>query len=407
MTSYEGEFASPSDAPATETGFAQARIPGRLYASKTFPNGNYNSADYGQPSRFVYQVFDDDGTATTLRREGEEWIVTPAGATRSQIKVLVSREAGALVDVWIHRVPNTGSEAVVKEVLRLRRDDAIRLAEFFRRLMLLEPDGADSGVRLDDDVVAELLNRPEAASRLYAQQAPVFRALIEDDEHARDVIAVAGRRSALERFRRMLSDDSYFDSLVERGKGKEAVWQRFFEMNPWILGVGLGTQLYTSWSDEKLEQIVKGHSIEGDGKRADAVMRTSGLIQTMVFAEIKHHRTPLLKDEYRPSVWSLSKDLVGGISQAQVTVHQAVAGVGERIARRDDAGFETRDLTYLVRPRSYLVIGQLSQFTNDLGAHHPEKIRSFELARRNLQEPEVLTFDELLARAEWIVEGSR
>lgn len=89
---------------------------------------------------------------------------------------------------------------------------------------------------------------------------------------------------------------------------------------------------------------MKGHSIAGDGKRADALLRTGGLIQSMVFAEIKHHRTPLLKDEYRPSVWLLSKDLVGGISQAQVTVHQAIAGVGERVAQRDAGGFEMADL---------------------------------------------------------------
>jgi hypothetical protein len=32
----------------------------------------------------------------------------------------------------------------------------------------------------------------------------------------------------------------------------------------------------------------------------------------MVFAEIKHHRTLLLqKSEYRPSVWSMSKELAG------------------------------------------------------------------------------------------------
>jgi hypothetical protein len=31
-------------------------------------------------------------------------------------------------------------------------------------------------------------------------------------------------------------------------------------------------------------------------------------------------------------------------------------------------------------------------------------LRSFELFRRNLHEPEVITFDELVARAEWHVE---
>lgn len=127
----------------------------------------------------------------------------------------------------------------------------------------------------------------------------------------------------------------------------------------------------------------------------------------MVFAEIKHHRTDLLKrTEYRPGVWPMSKDLAGGISQAQATVHQAVAEIGERITSLDRDGFETADATYLLRPRSFLVIGRLSEFVNDSGTHHPSKIRSFELARRHLQEPEVITFDELLARAEWIVENS-
>lgn len=406
MSGEEWEFDPPSYVAATETDYAQGRMPDRLYTSKTFANRNSYSSDLGQPSRFVYQVFDDDGTASSLQRDGEEWIVTPIDGSRSQIKVLISREAGSLVDLWIQRVPVAGSGSVVKEILRVRREDAIRLAEFFRRLMLLEPDGADTGMRLDEETLSQLLNSPESANRVYESQAPVVRALIADDVDARDVVALAGRRAALEHFRKMLSDDPFFDSLVEQGKGKEAVWQQFFESNPWVLGVGLGTQLYTSWSEDKLEQIVKGHSIAGDGKRADALLRTSGLIQSMVFAEIKHHRTPLLKDEYRPSVWSLSKDLIGGISQAQVTVHQAVAGVGERVAQRDAGGFEMADLTYLIRPRSFLIIGKLSEFLNEQDQHHPEKIRSFELARRHLQEPEIVTFDELLARAEWIVDNS-
>jgi hypothetical protein len=34
---------------------------------------------------------------------------------------------------------------------------------------------------------------------------------------------------------------------------------------------------------------------------------------------------------------------------------------------------------------------------------HPGRFSSFELYRRNLYELEILTFDELLARAEWHV----
>jgi hypothetical protein len=69
----------------------------------------------------------------------------PINYTRSQIKVLISREKGSLVDLWIQGVAAAGSGTLVKEVLRVRSEDAIRLAEFFRRLMLIEPDGALTG----------------------------------------------------------------------------------------------------------------------------------------------------------------------------------------------------------------------------------------------------------------------
>ena len=60
--------------------------------------------------------------------------------------------------------------------------------------------------------------------------------------------------------------------------------------------------------------------------------------------------------------------------------------------------------TFIVRPRCYVIAGSLDQFVGDGGGPVPDKVRSFELFRRNLVEPEVLTFDELLARAEWHVE---
>ncbi len=71
VSGEEWQFASPSYAPATETEFAQARVPNRLYTSKTFTNRNPNSSDHGQPSRFAYQVFDADRQGGERRRRLE------------------------------------------------------------------------------------------------------------------------------------------------------------------------------------------------------------------------------------------------------------------------------------------------------------------------------------------------
>ncbi len=120
-----------------------------------------------------------------------------------------------------------------------------------------------------------------------------FRKLVTDDETARDIIAIAHRRQQVERFRKLLQDDVYFEAERARSAERraESVWQRFFDENPWILGISLAGQLLTSWSHEKLEQVVAGSSISGPGKRADALLRTAGRIKSLVFAEFKTHKT--------------------------------------------------------------------------------------------------------------------
>lgn len=50
-------------------------------------------------------------------------------------------------------------------------------------------------------------------------------------------------------------------------------------------------------------------------------------------------------------------------------------------------------------PKSYLIIGSLNELKN-----HPEKISSFELYRKSITSPEIITYDELFERARFIIE---
>ncbi|WP_375503653.1 Shedu immune nuclease family protein, partial [uncultured Jatrophihabitans sp.] len=207
-------------------------------------------------------------------------------------------------------------------------------------------------------------------------------------------------------FHELLEDDDAFAQAVAEipGSKKEGVWQNFFEANPWILGLSLNGQLLTSWDDEKLEKIVAGRTVAGVGKRADALLATSGRIRSMVFAEFKTHQTPLLSTEYRDGCWAPSTHVSGGVSQAQGTIHRASTAIGERLALLDKDGAERLgEFGYLLRPKSYLVVGRLDEFVGASGGHHVDKVRSFELYRRQLVDPEIATFDELLARADWLV----
>ena len=85
------------------------------------------------------------------------------------------------------------------------------------------------------------------------------------------------------------------------------------------------------------------------------------------------------------------------------TVYAATQDLGERLRDTDDEGADLDSDTYLIRPPTFLSWVTLVSFLVPEAVSSRAKQRSFELYRRNLYEPEILTFDELLARAEWLL----
>ena len=226
--------------------------------------------------------------------------------------------------------------------------------------------------------------------------------LAENEVTERDVVALGYRRKQLALFEKMLTDAEFFVRHAA-GRKTEAVWQTFFEANPWVFGYGLSYIFMKSLAGKELEQTVRGFSVAGAGKRVDALMKTRAEVSSLCFVEIKRHDTSLLNSkQYRPGVWSISHELVGGIGQVQETVRAAIRTLSAPFRPADEKGNPTGEEIFGFEPRSYLVIGNLSEFAGDYGANE-EKFRSFETFRRNVRQPEILTFDELLHRARFIV----
>jgi hypothetical protein len=384
--------------------YADGRLVGKTYLSRSFDLPGTPPGTPATPARFVYKVLDQEAP-THLVAEGSEWTIHESPKGRVQIKLLMTHEPGHVSHFWIQRIQRTGTRVLAKEVFSLRHDEAQQLIELLKNAEHIAVEGGTTE-RIDDDVLRDLVNAPESLRQLYRRDRGQFFDLIANDDAARDVVALARRRKEVERFRRLLDDVDYFEEAKQQVPGHrgERVWQDFFEANPWILGTGLSGQFFSSWDDDKLEQVVGGASIVQEGKRVDALMRTSGVVRWLTFAEFKTHQTQLLGPEYRPGAWPPHQDLVGGVAQAQATVNRAVREIGDALPKRaDDGSVIPDDLTYLTRPRSYLLAGHLDQLLGDEGGPHVERIRSFELYRRSLAEPEIITYDELLARAEWMV----
>jgi hypothetical protein len=401
LIAFEGAESLKDETKEEREGrYAEGRRVNRTYVSKGFEIAP------GVNARFVTKVFSEDESEVAPYADGEVWLVRESPKGRAQVKLLVAGEPGRISKLWIQRITHRGGVARAESFLSLDAPEAARLTELIRNLEYI-PSTGEAGIRVDDALVRELFKSPESVTQLYERDRDAFRRLITDDAAARDVVALQRRRAEVDRFRRLLNDEDYFDAEVERSSGRsEEVWQEFFENNPWILGTGLGGQLYTSWDEARLEQVVAGSSIAREGKRADALMRTSGVVRWMTFAEFKTHRTRLVDNkEYRPGAWRVSAEVAGGVAQAQATVRRAIEDIGEVLRSKAADGAEIPgDMTFLTRPRSFLVAGQLTELLGEDGGPHREKIRSFELFRRGLTDPEIVTFDELLARAEWVVD---
>ena len=284
------------------------------------------------------------------------------------------------------------------------------LYNFLRNIEVL-PLRDELSAKLDDQFVSSLVLSRQQALDLLASQPDLVEELVRTKVSARDVAELGHRRKQLTEFAQLLEDEAYFEARrksLGANKGPEAIWQTFFEDSTWIFGYGLNYVLNSPLDGAKLETAVRGHDFLGSGRRVDALLKTQGLISALSFGEIKTHKSDLLKrvvQPYRKECWQVSDELAGGVAQVQRSVQTSLANIRSKIELKDASGAPTGETLFMYQPRSFLVIGSLSEFRAAQGINE-EKYSSFELFRRSLNAPEIVTFDELYERAKYVVESS-
>lgn len=318
--------------------------------------------------------------------------------------------------LYAFRVSDT-VEPVFETILQL--DEVARLYDFVGAVSLVRDRSAAVSGRLlelsepgPDALLAEILRHPQFLSnpdlvrRVVDAEPELTRTIIESDFTAAEIKGLAYRRRQLEVMRSLLDDPAAFESYRSSNslESAEGVWQHFFEQNTWVFGLGLDLVFGEGALQGKLERTVSGYSIAEPGKRVDALLRSRGAIKSLCYVEIKRHDTRLLHEtEYRSGIYRPSTELSGGVSQVQGTVQKAIETLGSsfspRLGTADDA------LLMNIQPRSVLVCGSLTEFVSG-SVCETDRFVSFELFRRNLQAPEVVTFDELYERARAVVEPS-
>jgi hypothetical protein len=214
-----------------------------------------------------------------------------------------------------------------------------------------------------------------------------IKALVENRTNLDDVYALERKRQALQVFTDLMND---------KQTGENA-WQKFFEENPWIFGHGLN-YIFLDNVGSKLEQTTKGSDFNSGGKRVDALMKTKAEVSQYVLVEIKKNETDLINSKpYRSGCWQVSDELSGAVAQIQKTTYGFTKNrFDDRI--KDKQGKFTGETIYSIQPKSYLIIGNLQQL-----AENEDQLVCFELYRKSINTPEIITFDELYERAKCIV----
>lgn len=281
----------------------------------------------------------------------------------------------------------------------IRRDDLYSLDHNLKTSYFKIIENAIDGIQIGSEwnfkIKNELLNKVEYLKDENVDESRKIKDLLKSGKiDFKDISEISFKKEQLEEFDKLLHVNC-----------KEADWQNFFEKNPWIFGFSLNFIFNSPLAGKKLEQTVAGYSIVGSGKRTDALLKTNGIIQSLCFGEIKTHKTPILNANgpYRSESWSISEELAGGIAQVQRTVQKSLFNIQDALQLKDEDGYLTKEKLYLYKPKAFLLIGSLNEFTNPEGNIHEEKFSSFEIFRRSIHNIDIITFDELFERANAII----
>jgi hypothetical protein len=389
------------------------KSPQKTYISKAFPqfkdtmnSENEIIQEFDGNIRIISKVVDSPDQFSFAKIK-EELVIRRTGKGRQEIRATIFEESRGITVLSFQRYtlpsgkPHEASFSFIGDEISI-------LYNFIESISTIPINSTSSTSIIDTDLNTFFNSRNNIKEFINLHQ-DILIELVSSEITKEDIIALGYRKKQLDVFYKLLNDSLYFEDL--KGKynvGNEGLWQKFFEKNNWIFGYGLNYIFNTPLNESKLEQIVSGSDFNSSGKRIDALLKTKGIIESFCFAEIKTHKTDLLKKvkaPYRPESWQVSDEITGALAQIQRTIQKAITTIATKTEIKDQQGNPTGEKVFLYAPKAFIVIGSLSEFETPYGINE-EQYSSFEMFRQGLNRVEILTFDELYQRAKYIIRHS-
>lgn len=392
-----------------EVYYFKQRNPERIYVSKAFPYLKFRGV-FTTEKRFVKKVFDKEKTDEFVQVDGEIILrETSLFDQKYQVSAVVySRQDTNLLEFAIQRFivdENNDTKPVKDTSFSFSQEEFTALLKFLSDLKFLDFTDKNrfvvEGKRIPNHKILLNLSKPDPNKVLVDKNlADIVEKLkeLEDSEREHlletlknnvltkeDLDILSGRKDGLSEFQKKLG-------LEKQPSEKD--WQKFFKENSWIFGYGLD---YKFLNILQREASVSSTDVDGTNQvNSDFLLADNNFT---VLVELKRPDTSLFeKEKNRSESWRLSKDLTYAVSQ--ILSQKAEWEIKAQSQNFREGGELITQTT--IDPKTILVIGNTEQFS---GTNKEDLIKkkTFELYRRNLRNIEIVTFDELLERAQFIV----
>ncbi|EMP3899117.1 hypothetical protein WD107_003066, partial [Escherichia coli] len=118
-------------------------------------------------------------------------------------------------------------------------DEIGKFIEFLANINSMGFNG-NGPMKITDEELREIVLTNNQASQLLNGNEVAISEALKTHVTKKDIISIAYRKKQLDTFNRLLNDEAFFEyAKKEKNCSNEALWQKFFEKNPWIFGYGL------------------------------------------------------------------------------------------------------------------------------------------------------------------------
>lgn len=324
-------------------------------------------------------------------------------APRTMMKVVYLKGKDDIEGIKLCKLVN-GEE---KQAIELSKFNMQQLKTFLSFIQELDLKGvAERRIKLSDDAMDVLDDETKQKITTLlsgSDGGDVVRDLLSQGMiTTQDLVNTGYRKSQLEIFKKLLYSDYLPQYKVDIGKPdtkNETAWQHFFAVNQWIFGYGL---------DYRFQGVLQKefHASDTNAGGSEGVIADFliGDNKFTTFVEIKLPTTPLFSNaKNRAQSWKLSTELMEAYSQI---LEQKASGTLKIETTPDLYSDDYNEINQnAYDSKAILIVGGWDQV--DKSAEPPGikkmKRKTLELFRRDSRNIKIITYDELLERASFIV----